>query len=189
MQPETSSPTFTKSRKSTAAVPSGSTQTAAVQLANRERSALLELSLAAAGCTDPLTQAHAVLEKLLNVLGGERAFVFMRDAATGSLLLYAGRDVQGQVLPADTPHARSLVERVASTRSPLVLSCTEEGVGLGSQSVVAQNLRSMICAPLSLRNELLGVVCLDSRLVRGVFTDKDLSILVALANHIAIAHA
>ncbi len=156
---------------------------------HRERDALLELSLARADLQDPRAQADAVLDRLLSVLGGERAFVFMWNAETHSLVFYAARDARGQVLDADTPYARSLVQRVAESRTPLVLSGTEEGAELGSQSVVAQNLRSMICAPLCLRNDLLGVVYLDSRLVRGVFTDMDLSMLVGLANHIAIAHA
>ncbi len=163
--------------------------TAMAQHSSRERDALLEVSLAAAELTDPHARAQAVLEKLLQLLGGERAFVFLWDAQAGELAFYAARDAHGTALDADAPHARSLVSRVASTRTALVLSGTNAGAELGSESVVTHDLRSMICAPLSLRKELLGVVYLDSRLSSGVFTEKDLSILIGLANHIAIAHA
>src|SRR5690606_3198545 len=78
-------------------------------------------------------------------------------------------------------------ERVWNEGRPLVLSGTQEGRALGSESVVAQNLRSIICAPLELRERRVGVVYLDSRLARGMFAESDLAVLVALASHIAVA--
>jgi serine/threonine protein kinase/serine phosphatase RsbU (regulator of sigma subunit)/tetratricopeptide (TPR) repeat protein len=155
----------------------------------RDRDALLAVSLAAAQSTDPHEQAHAVLAQVLSVLGGERAFVFLRSEGSDALRLYAARDGLGNLLDDQAPIARSLVERVATTLKPLVVSSIDEGVQLGFQSVVAHNLRSMICAPLMLRDRLLGVIYLDSRIASGVFDQQDLSILVGMASHIAIAHA
>ncbi len=66
---------------------------------------------------------------------------------------------------------------------------TEEGALLGSASAVAHELRSIIAAPLMLRDVLIGVVYLDNHLVNGLFKEKDVDILLSIANHIAVAVA
>ncbi|MGZ3709209.1 MAG: PP2C family protein-serine/threonine phosphatase, partial [Bdellovibrionota bacterium] len=54
-------------------------------------------------------------------------------------------------------------------------------------SAVAHGLRSIMAAPLMLRERFLGVIYLDSRVARGIFTEEDVAILRALGNYIAIA--
>jgi serine phosphatase RsbU (regulator of sigma subunit) len=44
-----------------------------------------------------------------------------------------------------------------------------------------------MAAPLIHRDQVIGVVYLDSRMAKGLFTEDDLGILQALANHVAIA--
>jgi len=53
--------------------------------------------------------------------------------------------------------------------------------------MVAHDLRSVVAAPLVVHDRLTGVIYLDNRLARGVFTDDDVEILLALGSHIAIA--
>ncbi|HET6345246.1 MAG TPA: GAF domain-containing SpoIIE family protein phosphatase, partial [Myxococcota bacterium] len=64
---------------------------------------------------------------------------------------------------------------------------TAEGEAIGAKSVVAYGLRSVMAAPLLLRDNLIGVIYLDNRLAKGVFTEADVDILVSIGNHIAIA--
>jgi serine phosphatase RsbU (regulator of sigma subunit) len=154
--------------------------------ATRDRDALLEVSLATADELEPVAQAKVALDKLVHVLGAERALFYAWDDAQKQLTVLAARDADGCDLPPDVRVASSLIDRVRRERLPLVLHGTDEGAALGSQSIVAENVRSMICAPVMLRDELLGVVYLDSRLAKGVFTKADLDILLAIANHVAI---
>ena len=49
---------------------------------------------------------------------------------------------------------------------------TEEGAAHGSQSAIVHGLRSIMIAQLELDGRLLGVVYLDSRVAKGVFTRK-----------------
>jgi diguanylate cyclase (GGDEF)-like protein len=44
-----------------------------------------------------------------------------------------------------------------------------------------------MAAPVRLKDRLLGVVYLDSRVAKGIFTDGDADILVAITNHVAIS--
>ena len=84
-------------------------------------------------------------------------------------------------------YSASTVERVRRTGEPLVLTSTEEGEALGAHSVVLHGLRSIMVAPLQLDGRLLGVVYLDSRVAKGIFTADDVGVLIAITNHIAVA--
>lgn len=153
----------------------------------RHLDALLQVSLAAAEVLDPELQAKAALDAVVRVLGAERAFLFALDGERGSLVLRAGRNAQGRDIPEDRTYSRTIIERVRATREPLVLSRSADGAVLGSESVIAHDLRSVMAAPLVMKDRLLGVVYLDNRLASGVFTQDDVEILTALSNHVAIA--
>ncbi len=148
--------------------------------------ALMEVSLATAQVVNPREQAVVALDKLVGVLGAERGVLFRWEEGEG-LIFEVGRDASGHALPIDVGIARSLVQRVAETRTPIVLAGTDQGKALGSESVVAYDLRSIMCAPLMLRDKLMGVIYLDSRLARCAFADADLQILLAIANQIVVA--
>ena len=86
-----------------------------------------------------------------------------------------------------TAYSTSLVERVHASGQPLVVTSDEEGRALGSQSAAAHGLRSIMVAPLQLKGRLLGVVYLDSRVAKGIFTGDDVDILMAIVNHVAVS--
>jgi adenylate cyclase len=48
-------------------------------------------------------------------------------------------------------------------------------------------LRSIICAPLRLKGDILGVIYVDNRLQAGIFTQRHLDLLDAIASSAAIA--
>ena len=148
---------------------------------------LLQVSLASAAILHPDEQAQAALDELVRILGAEHAFLFHFDKETQILSFMAGRDAQRQDLDEETLYSRTVVEQVQHTRQPIILSSTEEGAIIGAESIVAQDIRSIIAAPLLLREELVGIIYLDNRLAHGVFTREDVRILLAVANHIAIA--
>ncbi|GMU51843.1 MAG: hypothetical protein AMXMBFR33_09890 [Candidatus Xenobia bacterium] len=151
----------------------------------RQLAALLDLSLASARVLDPTLLAQNVLEHLLNLLGAERACLFrLRD---GQLEELAGRDHEGRLIDSLTGYSRSLVEEVARTGEPAVVSAGQEGPVDSSSSVQIHGLKSMLAAPLFLRDEAVGVLYLDTRLARGLFTDEDAALLGALGSHIAVS--
>ena len=152
----------------------------------RHLQALLQVSLAAGSVTNPNRQARVCLDELIRLLGAERGFLFL-CAPDGTLNLLAGRNAEGSDLEALAGFSRTVVEEVRANRRALVVSGTEQGVALGSESVVLHDLRSIIATPLNVRDQLIGVVYLDNRLARGVFTEDDVAITAALSNHIAIA--
>jgi eukaryotic-like serine/threonine-protein kinase len=177
------------------------------QLQRQWLRALEEISRAAARVLDPDAVIRITLDETLRILNAERAFLFLTSggpdrpgtSATpgdgpatagegddGALLPYLGRDTSGQDLTELARYSTSLVERVRRSREPTVVTGTEEGEALGSQSIVAHGLRSILVAPLQLGNRLVGVVYLDSQIAKGIFTADDADILIALTTYIAM---
>ncbi|MGE0493118.1 MAG: diguanylate cyclase [Vulcanimicrobiota bacterium] len=163
---------------------SGSSQSAMTLRLQRHLEALLEVTSAAHQTFDPVALGQLMLKELLRLFGAERAYLFLDER--GQLTFQAGLSSAGQTLEAGGDYSRTVIERVARTGEPLLLSGTDEGEVLGSASVVAHDLRSIVAVPLALRDRSLGVVYLDSRLARGVFGPDDVSILQALAYQVAV---
>ena len=148
--------------------------------------ALLQVSLAASAALEPARQAQVALDELLRVLHAERAFLFTLTPY-GDLQLRAGRGLEGQDLPDLTGYSRTVVETVRTTCEPVIVSGTEQGEIQPTDSIRAHDLRSIVAAPLLMKGDLLGVVYVDTHLAYGAFSDDDVRILTAIANHIAIA--
>jgi serine phosphatase RsbU (regulator of sigma subunit) len=146
---------------------------------------LLQVSLASASSLDPVAQSIAALDELNRVLNAERAYLFVEER--DGLILQSARDSTGQTLGQLAGYSRTVVNRVREERKPVVVTGSDDGEIGPSESAIAQNLRSIIAAPLMLQGEFRGVIYLDSRMARGLFSVDDLEILTAIANHIAIA--
>ncbi|MFI5496398.1 diguanylate cyclase [Actinoplanes sp. NPDC051859] len=153
---------------------------------NRRLEALQQISVAAATVLDPTDLARVALDETLRILGAERALLFVCED-DGTLRRFAGRDAAGTDLQTVTDYGSTLLERVRESGQAVVVTGTEHGAALGSRSVVAHGLRSIIVAPVLQGGRLTGVVYLDSRLARGIFTEADADVLTAIVSHVAVA--
>ena len=166
---------------------SGTGRIASSQAAHQQLLAALEqMTAAASGILDPRQLTRVALDEIIRLLHAERAFMF-RIGDDGHLLPHLGRDAAGDDLTTLTAYGSTLVERVRQSGESLVVTGTDEGEALGSRSVVAYGLRSIMVAPLLFDGRLLGVVYLDSRVAKGMFTSADTAILTALTTHVAAA--
>ena len=171
--------------------------TAPSLLLRRQRDALLEVALASSAVLEPDQQARRVLDETLRMLGAERAFLFgprpegaSDDAAARtlgylSLYLRVARDAQGNELNQTDSIHTSIVDRVVLTHLPLVHGTAGDGRETGDAGGPGAP-RSAMAAPLLLRDRLIGVVYVDHRRARGIFTSDDAHILLAIAQHLAV---
>jgi diguanylate cyclase (GGDEF)-like protein len=163
-------------------------ETGSLSTYGRRLAALEQLSLAASRIVDPRELTRIALDQTLEILAAERAFLFLTDGDDDTRLVpHLGRDAAGNDIDTLTEYGSTLVERVRADRQPIVVTGTDEGAALGSKSAVAHGLRSIIVAPLLLDARLIGVVYLDSRIAKGMFTTADVGTLTAITTHIAAA--
>jgi diguanylate cyclase (GGDEF)-like protein len=153
---------------------------------NRRLEALQQVGAAAATVLDPRQLARVALDEILRILGAERALFFLLDDG-GEPVQYAGRGADGADLGETSAYGATLVRRVAESGDALVLTGTEQGAALGSRSAVVHGLRSILVAPVQFKGNTLGVVYLDSRMARGIFTDDDVEVLIGVTSHVAVS--
>ncbi|MFF5289032.1 diguanylate cyclase [Paractinoplanes globisporus] len=153
----------------------------------RRLEALQQVSLASATVLDPTALSRVALDETLRILGAERAYLFLLDRERDELVPHVGRDAQGNDIRELTGYSTTLVDRVRHSGEPVVVTGSEEGVALGSHSVQVHGLRSIMVAPLRFNGQPIGVVYLDSRIAKGVFTGEDVDILKAITNHVAVS--
>lgn len=161
----------------------------------RYADALLQISLASTSTWDPQQQAQRALAEVARVLGAECALFFSINDETQEPELTASHflgKASGQAAGKGGPlgaevYSSSVVKRVLETGEPVILTGSESGADFRTESVMAYDLRSVIAAPLKVREKLRGVVYLHNSLAKGMFTAEQVDLLLGFANHIAIA--
>ncbi|HEY7850680.1 MAG TPA: GAF domain-containing protein, partial [Ktedonobacterales bacterium] len=130
-----------------------------------------------------------VLALLIDVVRAERGGILLWDEQQHALAYTAARDNQGQALSEQQMNvSRSVVEQVWSSQQPLVTIDAQADDRLRlNQSVVSYGIRSVMCAPLHVREQHVGVVYVDSRRETRPFDQSSLELLAAFCNQAAIA--
>ncbi len=149
--------------------------------------ALLEASLASTKLLDFKEQARVALNGVIRVLKAERAALFLTDKKSGLLKLSYSIDNEGRESETLMAYSTSVVERVRTGLEPVLITGSADGSILESESIVAHDIRSILCVPLILNNTMLGCVYIDNSLVKGVFGSDDADVLLGISNHIALA--
>ncbi|MGA2414450.1 MAG: SpoIIE family protein phosphatase [Candidatus Sulfotelmatobacter sp.] len=139
-----------------------------------------------------------MLEVTLRLTRAERGYVFLKDDE-GNLRLGAGRNSKGESLLDDKTISHSALEESLRSNSEFLLTDTGSSTDLaGRQSIVAYDLRTVICIPLRKRqvqatreqtpapnanaaSEVAGVLYVDSRFASREFSGVGHDILRAIA--------
>jgi PAS domain S-box-containing protein len=112
----------------------------------------------------------------------------LRDG-DGSLTIRVARNwEQESIQPSDFAISRTIVNRVIDEGVPIVTTNAQEDPRFdGQASIIAYNLRSILCVPLKVKEKLTGVIYADNRIRSGIFTENERDLLSAFANQAAVA--
>jgi putative nucleotidyltransferase with HDIG domain len=129
-----------------------------------------------------------VMDTLIALMRAERGFLMMRDS-NGELSIRIGRGIDHINLDGDDFRvSKTIVKRVASSCEPVLTTNAQVDPRFENQmSVAAYQLRSILCAPLKLKNKFIGVLYVDNRAHAGIFQESDLSLITAFADQAAVA--
>jgi serine phosphatase RsbU (regulator of sigma subunit) len=140
-----------------------------------------------------------LVEATLRITGGERGFVFLVQK-DGELALAVGRNSLGDELKDDSTISHSILSDAMSSASRVIITDTASHSDLAArQSIVAHDLRTVICMPLFRSNiatqrqqkdseqapVINGVLYLDSRLASHGLSSLSRDILNTVATEAA----
>ncbi|HKV81828.1 MAG TPA: SpoIIE family protein phosphatase [Candidatus Sulfotelmatobacter sp.] len=142
-----------------------------------------------------------MLDVTLELTKAERAYVFLKDE-DGNLSLKAGRNSKKEPLLDDKTISHSILEESMRSNSEFLLTDTSQSLDLsGRQSIVAYDLRTVVCIPLrkmqvqqtrdaqtpapGIAAQAMGVLYVDSRFASRDISGVSQDILHAIATEAA----
>lgn len=129
-----------------------------------------------------------VMDTLIALMNAERGFLMLREP-NGELKVRIARGIDNVTLNEDVfSISNTVVRRVVESGESVLTTNAQEDPRFGEQlSVAAYHLLSILCAPLKIKDDLIGVIYVDNRAHTGIFHNDDLSIISAFANQAAVA--
>ena len=129
-----------------------------------------------------------VMDTIVRLMGAERGFLMLRDERGEMVTRIARNWEQESINKNEFAISRTIVERVINGGEAVVTTNAREDPRFGGQeSIIAFNLRSILCVPLIVKSELIGVIYTDNRIRSGIFSESDRDLLTAFANQAAVA--
>ncbi len=160
----------------------------------RQLRALSEMSTRITNSLDIDTVLQETMELVIVLTNAERGYIVLRNEESGELEFRISSEggLMGRAMgTGDRPQiSMSVVNEVISTGEPLLADNAFKDERLSeNQSIINFTLRSVLCVPLRYKERVIGVVYVDNRLVAGVFTERELNLMLAFANTAAVAIA
>jgi adenylate cyclase len=127
-------------------------------------------------------------DMLFRVTPAQRCLVQIKDSQTGILQtrMLKFRDAEHQGNERVSP-PRAIVEQVMRDRITLLSLDAQMDERIMGKSVMLQNVQSVICAPLTVGNDILGVIYIDTHRGHHVFGPEDIDLLNAIAVQTSMA--
>jgi signal transduction histidine kinase len=130
-----------------------------------------------------------ILDEAIRAIGAERGCLLLTNAVTGELETCLCRYLESSDRGCDSFRpSQTVIERVWSEGEPVLTANALEDPELAqADSVINYTLRSILCVPLHLQEQKIGVLYLDNRFKSGQFEEDDLALISAVADQAAVA--
>jgi adenylate cyclase len=129
-----------------------------------------------------------VMDTIVRLTEAERGFLMLRDERGEMIIRIARNWEQESINQSESSISRSIVQRVIDGGEAILTTNAREDPRFGGQeSIIAFNLRSILCVPLMVKTELIGVIYTDNRIRTGIFSESERDLLIAFANQAAVS--
>ena len=129
-----------------------------------------------------------VMDRVISLLKASRGFIVLIDPVTAMLSVQMSG---GEVDPEKARHflgSRTVIEHVVRTGQAVVSTdASLDDRFKGQQSVILQNLRSIIAVPLVTKDKVIGAVYVDNPFRASIFEETDKEFLQAISDLAAVA--
>jgi len=129
-----------------------------------------------------------VMDTIVRLTRAERGFLMLRDKQGEMTIRIARNWEQESINPSEFAISRTIMDKVIEEGKPVLTTNAQEDPRFGAQeSVVAYALRSILCVPLKVKDDLIGLIYADNRIRSGIFSENERDLLTAFANQAAVA--
>ncbi|HHT9137395.1 MAG TPA: adenylate/guanylate cyclase domain-containing protein [Candidatus Wunengus sp. YC60] len=164
-------------------------ETARIEKSKKEMESLVKIGKAINSVLDMDRLLNLIMDMVIKVVGAERGFLMLKDKETGELLVKVARNIEEE-LKDDMLYTISsgITSRVAREGKAILSTDAQIDERFYAQaSVMDHNLRSLMCVPLKVKEEIIGIIYVDNRMVSGAFTEESVELLATFANQAAIS--
>jgi len=169
--------------------PGGGAAHGDVQQTMQKLHAMAQVGIALGAVTDQET----LIEKIMNFIFelfpmAERAFILLRKAEGEQPVPVAAKRRDGRIEdPQKVKMSRTIIEEVLNRKQSILSVDTLADRHLGAQeSILAQAIRSVMCVPLVLEGECLGLIQVDTSTDPYAFKEQDLEMLTGVCAEAAV---
>jgi adenylate cyclase len=129
-----------------------------------------------------------VMDTIVRLTGAERGFLMLRNEQGEMVTRIARNWEQESINQNEFAISRTVVQRVIDSGDAMLTTNAREDPRFdGQASIIAFNLRSILCVPLRLKSELIGVIYADNRIRTGIFSESDRDLLLSFADQAAVS--
>jgi serine phosphatase RsbU (regulator of sigma subunit)/uncharacterized RDD family membrane protein YckC len=179
----------------------------------REFNALIQVVQQMSAIHDLDKLLNRMLDEIVQVMSARRGFVMLRDltphpsplpsweglgvggrgeggeVGEGELVVKVSRNINQERIASDEfQFSRSVLSEVERTGEPKVITNVRSDKRFATQAnVISVDFSSILCVPLKIEAQVIGLIYIDNHLVKNFFTERDLELIMAFANQVAIA--
>ncbi|MGA2508331.1 MAG: adenylate/guanylate cyclase domain-containing protein [Chitinispirillaceae bacterium] len=139
--------------------------------------------------TKPTGLFEKIMEGIFDIFPhANRAFILLSDKASGEMVPRLGRSRSPAGVTGDFAISRTIIKTVIEKKQSILSSDAQKDDRFAVQeSIVKFSIRSLMCAPFICRDELLGIISVDTMSSLHAFNSEDLAMLTSIAGQVAIA--
>lgn len=127
-----------------------------------------------------------IVDYVVDLSGAQRGFLMLVE--NNEPVYKVGRTSRGQTIPVDHfQFSRSVTHKCITEKKPQFLVVSSDDGFDPSRSIVAMQLKSVMCMPLMEKGDVLGLVYLDSQTTAKEFDESDANLLQSLCGQAAVA--
>ena len=128
-----------------------------------------------------------VMDRVISLMKASRGFIVLVDATGTMSVQTSGGDADPEKAK-EFLGSRTVIEQVVTSGQAVVSTdASLDERFKGQQSVILQNLRSIIAVPLVTKGNVIGAVYVDNPFRAAIFEERDKEFLQAIADLAAIA--
>jgi adenylate cyclase len=128
---------------------------------------------------------ESIVDTAIDLLSADRAAILLVDQTTGRLETRIAKHRDGK--RAAMRFSRSILNRVTGQKVGVISADAGTDARFGrAASILASGIRSAMCVPMLHREEVLGVIHIDTLMATNLFRESDLALFNAIANQAAV---